>query len=648
MATIFNVHGYMTMRDCLEKIRMYVEVCAYKALCAAVSETNDPTDESWYPAFLDEERQIGEIHFQMQKKKSDQTDNNNTNTNTNTNDKPVPIPHRSYVKKKDKEKKQAVETDAKGYILNCGDLDMQAFMKIFHFRPAYRAKLVDLFGIENENKFDGICQELMSYRNTEFAHLPVKISERELAELKPEQEQKIIKNCNETIQLFFSFLRYFPQLNSESNASTKESFYNRAHNEWCKAKETLRIEEVEVESFLKREKLSLDVHTLIDICNKCGVTVVIPEGNPYLIITDYKKTMPTIRAMAQMYIKNEKNLHSKAELEKELEKTRVAAHSKRKQQGIVIGLCALFIAILVVLLVVLMGRGNTSTPASGGQTDGNDRPSQSQSDTQQEQQAASQSTQDAPGYAGTPFISGTGSYAGLTLQVNQMKAPGILINYVNDELSDYSLGWVGGAKVDVKTTVGTFTVETEGNQKIYKGTSGAFSVNLGQELMGQIQSIIIRDLKPLSASGLPQGNSCTVEIPITEGNPTAGNTETTKYISGEISGNGLTLSIDQKLSSGISVSYKNGSEYAYSLGWAGNAKAQIKTTDAVIEGSVSQSSLRIEKNSAGSFVIEVSGLITGTVTEIVICNVNVLTESGLPSFTQQNQRITIPITQTEK
>lgn len=661
MATILNIHGYITMRDCLDEIRRYVEVCAYKALCAAASPTNDPNDESWYPAFLDEERKIKkemEIALEEAAKTKQKV----------YPDRPIPLRSPGSQASQNKRK---VETDAEGFILNCKDLDMQAFMKVFFYRESYREKLMQTFGIAEKRIFKKTCDELITYRNAEFAHKPVEEAEKELAGLTPEQEQRLIDQYNQNIVLFFKFLRFFPKFSAEPDATEDQSYYNRAHSRWCEANKKLHLEEVELETVIQREKLAITVQTLEDICEKCGIPVFILDGKHLLITDDYNKTVKPICAIAQILLQNDIDQLTNAEIKKELEKAYAAAQisqtkianeleisrakesSNRKHFGMVISLCVAFIGILVILLLVLLGRDNGDktpeiTPPSQIQQD---QQNQSGSNVNDSNNGDNSNTGDdlIPDYDGPVFISGTGSYAGLTFQVNQMKAAGILINYTNTDTYDYCLGWVGGSQVDVKTSVGTFTVSTgNGNQKLLGNSSGAFSINMGQELLGQVLSITVRDITPLSASGLPHGQSCTIEIPIQEGDPISPSAVTSKVIRGQVEYGGLKLTVDQKLSGGIRVQYENDDTEAYSLGWVQKAQVTIKTSDGNVEGSVAENSYKIEKDATGTFVIEVVGEITGTVEEIVIHNVNVLMSNGLPSFTQKDGKITIPITQTEE
>lgn len=666
MATIFNVHGYTTMKNCLDTIRTHVQVCAYKALCAAVSPSHDPSDESWYPEFLEEDRKITKIWLAAKNgspKKGEDTFVD------------VPIAYR------DNKNNKSTEPDERCFIHTCSELDMQAVMKIFYYRQSYLEKVAVHFDIDNQNKFTDICSKLIKYRNTEFAHISAKTAEQDLANMTAEKEQETIAACNKSIKLFFSFLQYFPNLSLTSCNDSENSFYNRAHNKWCAAKEQLLIEEVELETLIQQENLSVDVETLKNICTDCGITVVIPEGNPYIITADYKKAVMTIRAMAQMQAEKKESLQSKAEMEKrleelrtvaqtnqsqmekkleavrtaawtsqakmenELEKTQAEANSKHKLMGTVIGLFAGFIGILVLILVLMLGRDGSNKPTENTLPPQTQQPSVSDTTPSTTETPATT----APAYNGTAFISGSGSYAGLTFQVNQMKSSGILINYTNDGMTDYSLGWVGGSQVDVKTSVGTFTVSTgNGNQKILKNTSGSFAINLGQELMGEVLSITVRDIRPLSSSVLPDGTGCTIEIPIHEGSPMAPEPTVSKVIRGETTYGGLTLTIDQKLSGGIVVKYENDDDKAYSLGWVQNAKVQIKTSEANVEAQVAKSTFKIDKDTTGSFVIEVKGEISGTVEEIVIHNVNALSKDGLPSFSQKDKTIHIPITQTEE
>lgn len=644
------------MSECLATIRKHVEVCAYKVLCASVSATNDPDDESWYPAFLDEEREIDKQYAAAVAIAAQ----NNQPLDKNV---PQTIPKRGG---KPQPGKRDPSVDEENFILHCNDLDMQAFMKVFIHRDAYRAKVLETFRISDEEAFTKACQRLASYRNRKFAHIPVKATEKELSELTEAEEQKIISDCDADIRMFFDFLRFFPTFNGDAKNAEKKSYYDISYELWCEAKRVLRIEELEIESFIQRNKLAIDVPTLIKICKDCGITVVVTDDKPYLLTTDYKKTLKTIRAMEQILVQKNEQMQSKEEIEKQLEEARIAAQStqskmetelaktqaaatsNRKQMKTIAWLCALFIGILVIFLVILLSRGDS------GSADKNDgkKPSTNKPQTSESQQASGNTDgdtdEDTPPYTGPAFISGSGSYAGLTLQVNQMKSAGILINYTNDGTCEYSLGWVNGAQVDVKTTVGTFTVSTgKSNQKITKNSTGAFSVDLGQELIGDVLSIVVRDINPLSASGLPSGSACTIEIPISDGNPTSPDSVATVTISGQCDFHGMQLTIDQKLSEGISVSYKNSEENAFSLGWAKKAGVQIKTSEAVIEGTVTQSSAKIEKGASGQFVIEASEKITGTVEEIVIYDVSTLSAAGLPNLFQSNLAITIPITQTE-
>lgn len=661
MATILNIHGYITMRDCLDEIRRYVEVCAYKALCAAASPDNDPNDESWYPAFLDEERKIKEEMERILKEAA------KTNQEVHP-DRPIPLRSSGSQSPQNRRK---VETDSEGFILNCKDLDMQAFMKVFFFRKSYREKVVETFGIVEKRIFRKTCDELITYRNAEFAHKPVEEAEKELAGLTPEQEQELIDQYNQNIALFFKFLRFFPKFSAEPGATEDQSYYNRAHSRWCEANKKLHMEEVELETVIRRENLAINVQTLEDICEKCGIPVFILDGKHLLITDDYNRTVKPICAMAQVLLQSDIDQFTNAEIKKELEKARAAARisqskmeseleisrakesSNRKHFGTVIGLCVAFIGILVILLLALLGRDNGDnsgiTPPNNQVQQG--QQNQSGNNVNDSNSGDNSNTGDdlIPDYDGPAFISGTGSYAGLTFQVNQMKAAGILINYTNTDTCDYCLGWVGGSQVDVKTSVGTFTVSTgDGNQKLLHNSSGAFSVNMGQELMGKVLSITVRDINPLSASGLPHGKSCTIEIPIQEGNPTSPNGTANKFIRGQVEHGGLKLTVDQKLSGGIRVQYENDDTEAYSLGWVQMAKVTIKTSDGNVEGAVAENSYKIEKGATGTFVIEASGEITGTVEEIVIHNVNVLTSGGLPDFMQKDGNITIPITQTEE
>ena len=630
MATIFNVQGYETMRKCVGTIKKYVEVCAYKALCAAASPNNDPADESWYPAFLEEERKIAQT-FDLEIKAAAQEDRE---VDKNI---PRPIPRCEGKPKKD------TRVDENGFILNCSDLDMQAFMKVFYYRDDYRKKLMETFAIAQERKIKSASQSLIEYRNKEFAHIPVNASEKELSDLTPEMEQEIIENCNASIKKFFAFLRLFPQLGADKE---NRSYYDSAYQQWREAKTELKLEEVELETIIQRERLAVGVQALMGICKECGITVVIPEGKPYLITGDYEKTVKPICAMAQILAQKDAQMRSRAQAESELEKTRAV----RKRMGLVIVLCTVFIGILVAFLLILLGRDGGAVVGEAWETETRQAVVETTLAAEIETaptEAQTIPTETTPVYTGPAFISGTGAYAGLTFQVNQMKAAGILISYTNDGLSDYSLGWVGGAQVDVQTTVGTFTVYTD-NQKIYKNTSGAFSVNLGQELMGQIQAIVVRGIRPLSGSGLPTGSECTIRISITEGDPTAPNAATAKVIRGQGSYEGLLLTIDQKLSGGISVQYENSDANAFSLGWVETAKVTVKTTEGNVGGQVTKNGVKIGKGTTGTFVIEISDEIPGTVQEIVIHNVNALNAMGLPDHTKRNQNVTIPITQSEE
>lgn len=682
MAAILNIHGYVTMEKCLEDIRKYVEVCAYKALCAAASPNNDPHDESWYPTFLDEEREIKKRLDEQKRKKEDQNEKNadqndsseKANANTNGTHSDEPIPWRRPSSKQNKNKRG--ETDAEGFFLNCKDLDLQAFMKVFKYRVRYREMLFQTFKFSrsDEKVFNKTIEGLIAYRNNEFAHKPVEEAEKALAGLTPEKEQELFDQYNTNIVLFLTFLRCFPKFNADPNATEEESYYFLAHSKWCEANKKLHMEEVELETVIQKEQLGITVQMLAGICTNCGIPVFILEGKHFLITNDYHKTVKPLGAMAQMLCQSDIDKIANAEIKKELEETRTEAQlsqtkivnqleiarakesSNRKHFGMVIGLCVIFIGILVFLLLELLGNDNSgktpeNTPTGQvqqGQSGNN------ANDSYNDSNSSSGDNSDAdsdliPEYDGPAFISGTGTYAGLTFQVNQMKAAGILINYTNTDSCDYSLGWVGGAQVDVKTSVGTFTVSTgNSQQKILANSSGAFSVNMGQELMGKILSITVREVKALSSSGLPQGQSCTIEIPIQEGDPTSPNAGTSKFIQGQVVNDGLKLIVDQKLSRGIRVQYENDDTEAYSIGWVQQAKVIIKTSDGNVEGAVTERSYKIQKGTTGTFVIEAAGEITGTVEEIVIYNVNALTSSGLPNYSKKDQMITIPITQTEK
>ena len=659
MATIFNVHGYTTMRNCLDQIRKNVEVCAYRALCAALSPTHDNKDDSWYTTFLEEDRLIA-----------------HTPPDSDTKHPTRPIA-KIETNNKSQNKKSHL-TDDEGFILDCSNLDMQAFSKILFYREAYRNKVADYFQIKKPGTFQLTCSKLIGYRNKEFAHLPVSASEKELFNLTPELEQQIITDCNNSIALFFEFLRHFPNLGNDGNSDPNTSYYNRSYNIWCETKKQLMVEEVDMESIIQREGLQVNAETLVSICHKCGINVIILDGKASLITANYKSTMKPILAMVQMIEQNSKNLQSMAAIEKELEQTRSdaqatqsemenqleqtrnAAKLSRKQLGMVIALCSAFIGILVILLGILLSRDSGNIPTKtdsklhsqpaisattpskesnpGSTTPGSTTPAATADTTPAATQGA---------YTGPAFISGSGSYAGLTFQVNQVKSSGILITYTNTDASGYTLGWVGGAQVDVKTSVGTFTLSTgSGNQTIDGNSSGSFSINLGQELQGVVESITITDIRPLSTSGLPQGNSCTIVIPIQEGAPGATESAPTIRIRGEGSYEGLKLTVDQAPSSGIRVSYENDEGNAFSLGWVKNAQVLIKTSDGSLEAHVAQTSLKIEKETVGSFVIEVAGTISGTVEKIVIHDVYILSDNGLPKG-NSTQSITIPITQSE-
>ena len=629
MATILDINGYTTMERCRNKIVDYVKVCAYKTLCAAASPASDPNDTSWYAAFLDEERKSLKAGVDKSK----------------------------IIGLRESKGVSQVKTDKDGFILHCEDLDMQAFMKIFCFRPEYREMVLQTFGIKNKEAFIDICHKLRAFRNDELAHEPTKKSEEKLDGLTPEQEQELINQYNQDIAFLLNFLRFFPKFSADRNASEDKSYYNKAHNEWCEANTKLHIKEVELETVIQQENLTITVQTLEDICEKCGIPVFILDGKRILTTNDYKKTAKLICSMAQIWLQRNIDQSKNAEIEKELEISRAKESSNRKHFGAIIALCIAFIGILVVLLLSLLGSDNDVDKTPENTTSGQVQQSQQGQQSQPGSNENDSSKEDTsstdndliPDYDGPAFISGTGSYSGLTFQVNQMKATGILINYTNADTCDYSLGWVGGAQVDVKTSVGTFTVSTGSeNQKLLRNSCGSFSVNMGQELMGKILSITVREVKPLSASGLPNGQSCTIEIPIQEGDPTSPNAVASKFIRGQVDKGGLQLTVDQKLSSGIRVQYANNSTEAYSLGWVQNAQVTIKTSDGNVEGSVTQSTYKIEKGATGTFVVEVAGEITGAVEEIVIHNVNTLTSSGLPSFTQSDPNITIPITQTEE
>ena len=102
-------------------------------------------------------------------------------------------------------------------------------------------------------------------------------------------------------------------------------------------------------------------------------------------------------------------------------------------------------------------------------------------------------------------------------------------------------------------------------------------------------------------------------------------------ISGSATHNGLTFTVDQKLSNRFVIKVKNEDACAYSFGWVNPAEIVIETTTSTYFGKVDGwGNTKIEAGSSGQLVVNIQEEIEGDIESITIQNINALNDRNLP------------------
>ena len=132
-----------------------------------------------------------------------------------------------------------------------------------------------------------------------------------------------------------------------------------------------------------------------------------------------------------------------------------------------------------------------------------------------------------------------------------------------------------------------------------------------------------------SGSNLPNTNDFE-EQPETGNSSTAPSEIVIPRIKGSNILGGLQISVDQIPSAYLTFSYTNDEQQSFSLGWVDSASVIVETTAGQFTGYVSKNSVKLDKNSTGTFSVTFDSNFTGTIQSITIKNILPLSDMGLP------------------
>ena len=389
------------------------------------------------------------------------------------------------------------------------NMDFQAVMKMFNFRkekvePINEAYSLGITPSKYDSPFLLTVNNLIDVRNDIVGHLDaIQIKHKNNAKFDSEEEQRLIFKYREGVLECVTFLSYFKDVKDEDG----QSFYEKARAVRRRLEKIYNVVQYPIDVAIKNERLRINVARFMEICNDVYINTSSESGKAYFYTDDYNHAIQVIRVVAN------------------LKKT----PEQRKNNLLLILFVALAVAVAIIVMMLKPKDTNNITPQPPSQSQGTTSKEDTSSTTSSAPQNSSSqgsstvSTESSSSSKPVvPKISGeTTINDGLTLSINQSLSKTFKIAYKNESGKAYSLGWVQSAGVVIETTENTYYCNVQGSgntNKIAVGGKGQFTVVVDEDIEGQIQSITIENILPLTEVGLPEHSNTVgtiAEIPIT-------------------------------------------------------------------------------------------------------------------------------------
>lgn len=377
------------------------------------------------------------------------------------------------------------------------DLDFQPAIKLFLYRESKvdygdadtwnisavfdKYNLPRTYSADRPSRFKKLVSNLIFSRNELTGHLSAEEIEAMLLTASEKELEDIIFKYRESIQELISFLAYFP----EAKGNHPVTHFEYAKNLLAETEKKYDIIKYHALAVIGNEKLEVSEQDFAEICRNIRVNTSTVNGVLYFETDDYARTIQIIKAMLE---------------------TRATAAVVPRPESIkekvnylpAISIIACLLLVLGILLTLLIPRltGNSDNDSAGNGS---------------EKRGASTSVSSSDLSSTTSKngkIRGEATISTLTFTVDQKPSNVFSVTVKNSGSASFCLGWVEKAQVVVETSEDTYysTVYEKPSFKIEPGSTKQFTVNFSGSLNGEIQKITIKNILPLSASGLPEGS----------------------------------------------------------------------------------------------------------------------------------------------
>ncbi len=382
------------------------------------------------------------------------------------------------------------------------DLDFQPAIKLFLYRESKvdygdadtwnisavfeKYNLPRTFSADRPSRFKKLVSNLIFSRNELTGHLSAEEIEAMLLTATEKELEDIIFKYRESIQELISFLAYFPEVKGNHPVA----HFEYAKNLLSETEKKYDIVKYHAIAVIGNEGLGVSENDFADICRNIRVNTSTVDGVLYFETDDYARTIQIIRAM----------------LETRAAATAAAVQPEPERQRVnylpAIAIILSLLLVLGILLALLIPRlsGNTDNTSSNPKPKNNKGTSVSAS--------SDFSSSDPSSTSKKGKIRGEATIGTLTFTIDQKPSNVFGITVENSGGNSFCLGWVEKAQVVIETSEDTYysTVYEKPSFKIEPGSTKQFTVNFNGSLNGDIQKITIKNILPLSASGLPEGS----------------------------------------------------------------------------------------------------------------------------------------------
>ncbi len=383
------------------------------------------------------------------------------------------------------------------------DLDFQPAIKLFLYRESKvdygdadtwnisavfeKYNLPRTFSADRPSRFKKLVSNLIFSRNELTGHLSAEEIEAMLLTATEKELEDIIFKYRESIQELISFLAYFPEVKGNHPVAHFEYAKNLL-NETEKKYDIVKYHALAV---IGNENLEVSEQDFAEICRNIRVNTSTVNGVLYFETDDYARTIQIIRAMLET--------RATAAVVPRAEPT------KEKVNYLpAISIIACLLLVLGILLALLIPRltGNADNSSS------NSNPKRNNKGTSFSDSSDSFSSDTSSTTSTKSKIRGEATIGTLTFTINQKPSNVFSVTVENSGGASFCLGWVEKAQVVIETSEDTYysTVYEKPSFKIEPGSTKQFTVNFNGSINGEIQRITIKNILPLSASGLPEGS----------------------------------------------------------------------------------------------------------------------------------------------